>query len=323
MKFKAMDKKTIPGVFHNNTFIGLVLIAVMFLFGLTVNHNFLSPKSLENIFTNASLLAFASLGQTLVIISGGVDMSIASCISFGAVASALIMKGSNANIPQALLVLVITGLLVGVVNALGILYANISPLVMTLAVSNVLNVIQLIICNGSPTGSLAPAIGFLGKYKLVSVLSMITFLLIIAAILVYFGLKHNNYAKQLFAVGNNRNAALLAGINVNKVIVITYIISAILGCLTGMLLLGYVNFPYINMGASYGMLTVAAVVIGGASFAGGKGNFLGTIIGSLVLVNLSNILVAIQLNDAVKNVINGLVLLMILVFYTREKAIRQ
>ncbi len=323
MKSKTSDKKTMAGLFRSNTFIGLVLIAAMFLIGLAINHSFLSPKSLGNIFTNASLLAFASLGQTLVVISGGVDMSIASCISFGAVASALIMKGDNSNIPRAVLVLIITGLLVGIINALGIIYANIPPLVMTLAVSNVLNVVQLIICNGSPTGSPAPAIKFLGKYKLVSALSLITLLLIAAAVLVYLGLKHNNYSKQLYAVGNNKNAAALAGINVNKVIFITYIISAVLACLTGMLLLGYVNFPYINMGASYGMLTVAAVVIGGASFAGGKGHFSGTIIGSLVLVSLSNILVAIQLNDAVKNVINGLVLLVILIFYTREKAIRQ
>jgi ribose transport system permease protein len=322
MKLKTMDK-TRTGLFHNNTFIGLALIAAMFLIGLTLNHNFLSAKSIGNIFTNASLLAFASLGQTLVVISGGVDLSIASCISFGAVGSALIMKGDNANLPQAILVLVLTGVLVGFINAAGIIYAKIPPLVMTLAVSNVLNVIQLIVCNGSPTGSPAPAIKFLGKYKVTTSLSLITLLLFVVAILVYFGLKHNGYAKQLYAVGNNRNAATLVGINANKVIMLTYIISAVLASLTGMLLLGYVNFPYINMGASYGMLTVAAVVIGGASFVGGKGHFTGTIIGALVLINLSNILVAIQLNDAVKNVINGLVLLAILVFYTREKAIRQ
>lgn len=323
MRTKSSSRIHLTGLLHNNTFIGLLLICLMFLIGLSLNDNFLSPKSMGNIFTNASLLAFASLGQTLVVISGGVDLSIASCISFGAVTSALLMKGDNSNILLTLLVLILTGVVVGAINAAGIIYAKIPPLVMTLAVANVINVMQLIVSNGSPTGSPAPAIKFLGKYKVTTAFSLITVLLIVVALLIYFGLKHNGYAKQLYAVGNNRNAAALAGINTKKVIMITYIISAVIASLTGMLLLGYVNFPYINMGSSYGMLTVAAVVIGGASFVGGRGHFTGTIIGALVLINLSNILVAIQLDDAVKNVINGLVLLAILIFYTREKSIRQ
>ena len=209
---------------HNNTFVGIIMVFVMFLIGLSLNRNFLSPNSVGNIFTNASLLAFASLGQTLVVISGGVDLSIAACISYGAVASALIMKGDNSNIPMTFLVLLTVGILVGTVNAAGIIYARIPPLVMTLAVANALNVIQLISCNGSPTGSPAPAIKFLGKYKLTSSFSLITILLIIVAVFVYFTLKHNGYAKQLYAVGNNRQAALLAGINTNRVLLITYII---------------------------------------------------------------------------------------------------
>jgi len=321
---KTNDNKIrIAEIAHNNTFIGVMMVIVMFLIGLSLNRNFISPNSVGNIFTNASLLAFASLGQTLVVISGGVDLSIAACISYGAVSSALIMKGDNSNIPQAFLVLIIVGVLVGAVNAVGIIYARIPPLVMTLAVANALNVIQLISCNGSPTGSPAPAIKYLGKFKLTSSFSFITILLIFAAVLVYFILKHNGYAKQLYAVGNNRQAASLAGINTNRVLLITYIISAVLACFTGMLLLGFINFPYINMGSSYGMQTVAAVVIGGASFAGGRGRFTGTIIGALVLIILSNILIAVQLDDAVKSVINGLVLLAILIFYTREKSIRQ
>lgn len=320
---KTVDKNNVKKLLHNNTVIGLILIVVMLLIGLSINNNYLSSKSLGNIFTNTALLAFAALGQTLVVISGGVDLSIASCISLGAVSSALLMKGDNKNLPITILVLLATGVIVGIINALGIIYANIPPLVMTLAVSNVLNVLQLIVSNGSPTGSPAPAIKFFGKYKIMTAFSLITILLIFVAIMVHLGLKHNGYAKQLYAVGNNRNAAIMAGINANRVIIVTYMISAILGSLIGMLLLGYVNFPYINMGSSYGMQTVAAVVIGGASFAGGKGRFSGTIIGSLVLINLSNILVAIQLNDAVKNVINGLALLAILIFYTREEAIRQ
>lgn len=320
---KSADKKIFVRLFHHNTFIGLMLIAVMFLTGVSLNHNYLSSQSLGNIFTNTALLAFAALGQTLVVISGGVDLTIPSCISLGAVVSALLMNGDNRNILKTLLILLGIGAVVGIVNALGIIYAKIPPLVMTLAVANVLNVMQLIVSNGSPTGSPAPAIKFLGKYKVITSLSLITILLVVVAALVYFALKHNGYAKQLYAVGNNRNAAIMAGINANKVLIITYMISAILGSLIGMLLLGYINFPYINMGSAYGMQTVAAVVIGGASFAGERGGFSGTIIGALVLINLSNILVAVQLDDAVKNVINGLVLLGILIFYTREKTIRQ
>lgn len=308
---------------HSNTGLGVIVIAAMLILGESINHSFLSTASISNILTGASILAIASIGQLLCVISGGVDLSISGCISLGAVVSALVMHGENRNLGTALLILVISGIVIGCINALGIIYANIPPLVMTLSVSNVVIVIQLIACNGSPTGSPAPIIRAIGKGNLLPVVSFITLLLTIVAIIIGLLSKHNGYIKQLYALGNNKNAAIMAGVNVNIVLFVTYIISAVLGCFTGMLLLGYINFPYINMGAAYGMQTVAAVIIGGASFAGGKGKFSGTIIGSLILIVLSNILIAIQLTDSVKNIINGVVLLIILFFYTREKSIRQ
>lgn len=319
----SLSKKNVLHFLGSNTGIGLIVIAVMLLIGFTFNHKFLSTASIANILTGTSILAIASLGQLLCIIMGGVDLSIAACISLGAVVSAVLMNGSNQNIGKACLVLLASGILIGCMNSIGIIYARIPPLIMTLSIANVINVVQLIACNGSPTGSPAPLIRFIGKEKALPVISMITLLLILITVMIYFLFKHNGYPKQLYAIGNNKNAAILAGINVKRVQFLTYIISAVLGCFTGMLLLGYINFPYINMGERYGMETVAAVIIGGASFAGGRGNFMRTIIGALVLVILSNVLIAIQLNDSVKNVINGLALLVILVFYTRESAIRQ
>ena len=226
-----MDKISginVKKILHSNTGIGIMVIVAMLVLGECMNHSFLSSASIANILTGASILAIASIGQLLCVISGGVDLSIAGCISLGAVVSALMMNGDNQNLGMAVLILVISGIAIGCVNALGIIYANIPPLVMTLSVSNVVIVIQLIACNGSPTGSPAPVIRAVGKGNLLPMISYITLLLIVIAIMIGLLSKHNGYIKQLFVVGNNKNAAILAGVNVNAVLFVTYIISAML-----------------------------------------------------------------------------------------------
>jgi predicted ABC-type sugar transport system permease subunit len=134
---------------------------------------------------------------------------------------------------------------------------------------------------------------------------------------------NTSYGHQLFSVGNNSNAAYLSGVSPNLIRMLAYILSGVLSTLTGFFLFGYNTFVFVNMGSTYVLPSVAAVVIGGTAFAGGKGSFTGTMIGAVLLTTLASLLIVINTDEAGRQMINGLVLIMILALYTRQPSIRQ
>lgn len=317
--------KTFGHMFKNNIFVAVILTVVLFIAGSFFNANFLKPWNIGSVLTLSVILGIAASGQTLVIISGsdGIDLSIGASISLGAVMSALMMNGHNDKVLITLLLVIISGILIGLLNSIGIIFTKVPPLVMTMATANIITIVQLIICNGAPTGSPAPFISLLGTYR---IFPLITIMMLIGAIFVYLMhkfLSNTAYGHELFAVGDNYNAAFLSGVRPNLIRSIAYILSGVLGTLTGFLFLGYNKFVFINMGSAYVLPSVAAVVIGGTSFAGGKGSFTGTMMGAILLTTLTSLLVVINTNEAGRQIINGIVLILILALYTRQPAVRQ
>ncbi|MDB4865813.1 MAG: transporter permease [Cohnella sp.] len=310
---------------RNNMFVAASLTIALFIAGSLFNPNFLNPQNIGSIFTLAVIMGIASFGQTVVVISGGdgIDLSIGGSISLGAVMSALVMNGQNSGIVPALLLVIGTGILIGLVNSAGIILAKVPPLVMTMAVANILGIVQLIVCNGSPTGRPAPAIAYIGTHRIFPILTVLMIVGVVFMFLARRFLNNTTYGHQLFAVGNNDNAAFLSGARPYIVRMMAYILSGVVGMLTGFLLLGYNSFVFINMGMAYVLPSVAAVVIGGTSFAGGKGSFSGTMVGAILLTTLASLLIVINTDEAGRQIINGVALVLILALYTREPSVRQ
>lgn len=317
--------RILRGFRHNQMLMAIVMAVILFLTGGFFNASFLSPTNIGSILAMAILLGLGAAGQTLVVIAGGegIDLSIGAVMSMGAVLAAQIMQGQNQNVIPALLLVMASGALVGLFNSLGILIARVPPLVMTMAMANVVSTVQLIYTHGSPSGSPAPIIAYIGSKRLLPVLPWLVVLGIVVVFLMQFLLMRTAYGRQIYAVGSNYRAAEISGIRSGLVKGTAYILSGVLSSIAGFWLIAYNNFVFVNMGAAYVLPSVAAVVIGGTSLAGGEGSYSGTMIGSIVLTVLGGLLVVIHTDEAGRQMINGFVLIVLLAVYTRQASIRQ
>lgn len=318
-------KTTLLHILENNLLVAPVLAVIIFFIGGIISPKFMSAGNIGTTLSMTVLLGFAAAGQTLVVISGneGIDLSIGAVMSLGAVLAAEIMHGQNGAIIPAVLIIITAGALIGLVNAVGIILTRVPPLVMTLAMSNVVVTIQMIYTHGTPSGQPAQIIKFLGSGRLLPFLPWLAVLGVIMTFLMWFLLRRTSFGRQLFAVGSNDHAAYLSGVRINLVRGLAYVLSGILSGMAGFWLTAYNNFAFVNMGASYLLPAVAAVVIGGTSLTGGKGSYTGSMLGALVLTVLGSLLVILDTDEAGRQIINGILLIILLALYTRQPAIRQ
>lgn len=301
------------------------ITAALLVLGSLINPKFLASMNIANILTMSALLGFVSIGQTLVVLSGenGLDLSVGAVMSIGAVFAAWFMNGSNENIWISLVIILGTGALIGFVNSIGIVFAKIPALVMTLAMASVITSVQQIFTGGHPKGTPADIAGTIATGKFLPFMTWLVLIWIGAIVLIHFLLTRTPYGKQLYATGANKNAAYLSGINVKKIRILTYTLCGTLSAFAGFWLCAYNGVIYVNAGASYVMPSVAAVVIGGTSLAGGRGTYNGTVIGAVILTIIDSLLVMLDTNEAGRFVMNGVLLIVLLAVYTRQPSLRQ
>jgi ribose transport system permease protein len=301
----------------------LVAIIVLLFIGQMLSSGFASINNIGNILTISSLLAIAAIGQALVIISGnmGIDLSVGSVISFGALIGPLVSGGTNLGLFFSILILIIAGGTIGLINGLGVQFLHIPSLVMTLAMSRVVNGFTLGFTRGQPSIILPDLLLGVGS----PIVGFVRWMLIIAIIIFIVGnttLNKTTFGKSLFACGSNRNAAKLAGLPINRIVIMAYIASGVLAALVGLLLVGYTGSGQMKMGEDYTMLSVAAVVIGGTRLSGGYGKLFGCVLGAVVLTLTTNILVVLGMPSGVRKIVHGVILLAILVVNSREEKYR-
>lgn len=311
---------------HNQ--IGMALLISLLLFAVTVMMN---PKSLNvnafgSIFSLMTMLTIAAAGQTLVITSDGIDMSVGATMSMTAILAVAIMqtKASPVLFLAALAVSVAVGAMIGVCNGLGSVKAGLPPMVVTLYISNVVTRLQYVITGGTPKYTSVPDwYKGLITTRLAGFFPMIVFVGIAMFFLVYFLMNRTRYGQQLYFTGNNNRAAYLTGIKTVKVKVLNYVIAGALAGLAGFI--GAANTGYIKCGTfdSMTMDSIVAVVIGGTLLSGGKGSYLGTAAGALLLIVLSNGLSVLAVSTSMRSLIMGVVLIILLAAYNRAKPVRQ
>jgi len=308
------------------TFVPPILISVLLLLiGQVINPGFANIRNIGNLLAIASILTIGAAGQTSVIISGGggIDLSLGAMMSFGAVLASGLLQGSNANITRTLVVLLAFGALFGFLNGAGIWWIKIPPLVMTLAMASVVDGLTLFFSKGRPFGSPSPFVLAIGGGRIFEFLRWLVVIAVAFVILFTFIYRKTRYGKKLFLMGNNSVAADLNGINVRNIVLSTYIFAGMMYSLAGFFLLASVGTAQMQMGTQYTLLSVAAVVLGGTRLTGGKGTYVGTALGSIVLVTLSSVLITIGMATGVRFIITGIVLVGILSVYSRQPKLRQ
>jgi ribose transport system permease protein len=296
-----------------------ILVIVLFLFGEVVFRGFLSLEHVGAVLRTASFLGFVAIGQTLAILSGGIDLSVGPVITMGNVFICMFMNGLDTNNPWAFAAILLLGLAFGTLNGLGVAYLRISPLVMTLAVGSLVTGLTLIFSQGAPKGLASPLLREIGVGNVLGSIPIIVAIWVVFSAVVIVLLRRSTYGRRLYYTGANEKAARLSGIRVRLVKIIGYAISGATAALSGTLMAGYTRTAFLGIGNEYIMWSITAVVIGGTSLTGGKGGYAGTIAGAIILVLMESILTVMKMPEAGRRIANGLIILIMITIYFRKR----
>jgi len=267
---------------------------------------FATPDNLVTILVAAAPFALIALGQTLVILTGGIDLSVGSVIAVSAMAGAATAKANPGQVWLTVLVSMLVGLAVGCVNGFLVSRINVPPFIATLGTLTAGSGLAYVIGGGAPINGLPPEFGSIANTKILG-LQIPVLLMIIGIIALAIIMKRTTYGMRVYAVGGNRHAAEIAGINAKNVLFSVYAFSGLLAGLSGVMLASRVISGPPNLGQGYELDAIAAVVIGGASLMGGRGTIWGTALGLLMIQTLNNgldiLVVPAYWQDVIKGVL--------------------
>ncbi|MEA2526200.1 MAG: ribose transport system permease protein [Thermomicrobiales bacterium] len=302
-----------------------VLIGLLLVVAAVRTPSFVTPGSLRQQLVLASYLAIIAGGQTLVILSGGIDLSVAWNLNFSAILMTQTAAGSHeaGRVTWAVSLALLAAAAVGFVNGLGVAYLRIPSLVMTLGMNAVLAGLTLVYTNGSPQGLAPPFAKSLAVGRLAGQVPYALVFWLAFTVALIFLLRRTVFGRRLYAVGNNPQAAYLSGVPVRRVLVAAYTLCGLCAGLAGILLTGYSTQSYLGMGDRYVLQAIAAVVIGGTSILGGSGGYGGTVAGAITVVLLDNVLQIIGIERAGQNILYGFIILVMLFVYGRSARVRE
>lgn len=288
-----------------NSMVGVMLIAVVVF--TVAAPRFSSAQNLQSILIAAAPFALIAMGQTLVILTAGIDLSVGSVIALSAMVSAWYAVNNPENIWFGFLLGVLVGLVVGAVNGTLVAVFKIAPFVATLSTLTAASGLAYAVGKGAPIQGIPAVYGELANSRFLG-LPLPVWLMIIGLIVVGVVLQKLSFGTRIYAVGGNPDAAQIAGINVTRVRFQVYAISGLLAGISGVLLSSRVVNAAPSLGAGYELDAIAAVVIGGASLFGGRGSIWGTAIGLLLIQTLNNGLDIMLIPSYWQDVIKGLLI---------------
>ena len=289
-----------------------VIAIIMFTIVSLLRPEFASVGHIKTIIIDAAILGTLALGQTMVILIGGIDLSIQWALCCSATAMTALYNGNDAQLLYLLPLILIGCMGIGLINGFGIAYLEIHPMIMTFGMNVILEGGLIAVTNGAP-GNYAPNV--INKLVLGDIAGIpnMLFIWLVIIIIATLLLGATPYGRKIYAVGNSQTVAYYSGIHVKRVKMIAYGISGLAAGLGGLLLAGKVGQSYLGMGDFVLFETIAVVAIGGTSMIGGSGNYLGTVAGAFVLTILTGLLSAFLMPASVQQILYGLVLLVAII----------
>jgi ribose transport system permease protein len=299
------------------TLFALILLLALFVLGVELARpGTVTPLWTSNVLLVAAPLAIMAGGQTMVMLTGGIDLSVAS-VATGS-AYLLATNASSGNVIAIGLGLLL-GVVVGIVNGIGVALLGVQPLVMTLGTGLMTSGVMIVYGQRMMASSphVPTIIQTLGAGKIFGLVPIDLFLWIAIGALMLFGLHRTGFGRLLYAVGDNREACHLAGIRVWRVLFGGYLLCAILAAITGLVIVGGTNAADLSLADGFLLPSVAAVVIGGTSIFGGRGGYAGTIVGALILTVLTGLLTLLDVSEPNKQILYGAIILSLAAAYAR------
>jgi ribose transport system permease protein len=303
-RFKA---KFVDMLAKPETMVAFVLIFLCLLMIVLRPQSFPTPRNIFNILRQSSMVAILAVGMGMVIITGGIDLSVGSVIAFTACSSMAFYRLFSIPPIVVLLIALGGGLLMGMVNGLLISKLGIPPFIVTLGMLSIGNGAALLISNGNPIRYKPTWVSvFGGGY--IGLMPVTILVMIVVLIAGYIFANYTQTGRNIYAVGNSQRAAKLSGIFVDRVIITVYAITGFLAGLCGLILVGQMDSGDPSFGKGYELDVIAASVIGGISMTGGEGNIPGVLLGALLMGVLKNIFIQLAVSGYWQTIILGLVI---------------
>nr|WP_319249623.1 ABC transporter permease [uncultured Celeribacter sp.] len=295
--------------------IALVVFSLM-------SSKFLTGQNLVNVARQSVYLVLVSLGQMLVLVSGGFDLSVGTAIALTSVVSALSMTWAAGMFPDAIWLVIaigiaaggITALMVGLVNGIGVAYFEVSPFIMTLGVSSVGAGLALFLTGGVPVSGLPFAFGDTFGFGRWFGVPVPVFLAVICIVIMWLVMSRTSLGTQIYAVGGNIKAAHLSAINTKRTLMLAYILCSLIASLTGILLTARVESGEANLGGTMALESIAACVIAGVSLRGGIGKVQSVVLGAFFIVLVQNGMNLAQISSYMQMVLLGSLLILAVIF---------
>ena len=292
------------GLRDAGTLFGLVAIVVVF---AVLSPNFLTKPNLLNILQQSSINACVALGMTLVIIAGGIDLSVGPTAAIAAVVAAVLMA-AGAPIVVAIPVALLFGLAAGALNGVLVAYGGLQPFIVTLGTLSLYRAVALIYTGGNPIFGIPPGFRALFNTSLFGIPNAVVIVAVLALV-IWVVLNKTPLGEYFLAVGGNAEASHIAGVPVAMTKIASYGISGCLAAVAGLVLVGRLGAADPTLGNLWELDAIAAAAVGGASLMGGKGSIVGTLLGAIILGSLRNGLTLLNVQAFYQLLATGLIII--------------
>jgi ribose transport system permease protein len=305
----------------NQSVMLIILIFVLCVIATIVNPRFVSLRNIINVFQQISVLGIIACGIGMLLIAGEIDISVGYQVSLMGIILAMIIDkvggldpAGNMGwlvpyaMPLAITAPFVVGALLGFINGLVVVKSRVTSFIITLGFLSVYHGLALWI-SGASSYMLFGKFELMGRGKVFNLIPVAIFYFIGVVILTHVILKYSKYGRFLYAIGGNRQAAYVSGINTNRTIIKAYVVVGILNALAALILISRVGSALVDTGAPYALDSLAAVIVGGVLLTGGKGTALNIFLGVMLIGLLSNAMVIMNVNPHLRDTIVGLIII--------------
>lgn len=299
-------------IIKTREFASLMTIVVMFLLIGLYNPSFLRIGNIFQTINGSAVYSLVAIGMCFVLFIGEIDVSVGATLGLSAsIVGMMVIAGYHLSV--IILATIVIGLVIGAINAIGVVYLKIPSIIMTLGTNGIIRGLIYVFTDGKWIEGLSPKFKALSQLRVFGTVSYFYLTTVILALIIFIFMKNTLFGKSFKATGDNAEGAKLIGLPVQRTKIAAFLLCSIGSSLAGILYASRVGFITPTAGVGYEMSAIAACVIGGVSLAGGVGSIWGGLIGSLLMTSISRILVFIGLPSTFDNTITGVVLIVIVV----------
>lgn len=320
VRARADDKISLSEMLNaqRNVVIIYALLLIILVSATLLQPRFATPENIKNVLVQATALGIISIGQTFVILTAGIDISVGSVASLVVVVMSILADRNPAAILPSVLAGLIVGIVVGLANGLGTTRLKITPFMMTLGTMSIGSGIALQL-RPQPGGLIPGEFGWLASGVWLGVPVPI-YLFVLVGVVGTVILKYTRFGKHIYAVGGNEETTRLTGLHTDRIKMGAYMICSLCAAVAGIFLSSRIRSGDASIGTSFGLDSITAVVLGGTSLFGGKGSIAGTVAGVFIIASLSNIMNLIGVSTYYQYILKGAILIIAVSFYYARRA---